>query len=344
MSPTRAPVIEVYVHEATRSGSVRVLLDLLDIATEHEVAEFRVISISGGALAGEMTQRTTAAPHRAADAVWINSAVTLEHLPEWVARSELPVLCFVHEDEEGLAVLSPSAVTLLVERCDRVWCVSEGVKSQVERLGVPRERAAVVPPVISASAAPHATRAGLSPMFVGCGTATWHKGPDLFVDVARRIRQEIGDARFAWVGARPRQWARVLTYDAAELGLAESLRWCGEVDDPMPILAEASLVLSTSRREAWPVVPMEAAMAGTATAAFAVGGFVEMGELGCVETVPYPDTAALADAAIRLWRDPERRRALVRNTREHLAAHQSPEALTPVVIGLLQDLCKSRRR
>jgi hypothetical protein len=35
-----------------------------------------------------------------------------------------------------------------------------------------------------------------------------------------------------------------------------------------------------------------------------------MGELGCVETVRYPDTAALADAAIRLWQHPERRDAL----------------------------------
>jgi glycosyltransferase involved in cell wall biosynthesis len=128
------------------------------------------------------------------------------------------------------------------------------------------------------------------------------------------------------------------------MGLDEAFEWIGPVENPLEYFESATAVVSTSRREAWPVVPMEAGLVGVATVAFEVGGCAEMGALGLIRTVEFPDTAALAAAAMELHESPDTRTNLVRAIGEHVAQHQSPAVIGPRFLSMLDGLCEDRPR
>lgn len=344
------PVVGVFVHEATRSGSVRALLSVLDVVRTNGLADIAVHAQSSGALMDELMLRSTAPPAAAPMAYLVNSTVSLAGaLPTLNSGSAdaVPVACLVHEDEEALQSLAADVIDALVSRCDQLWCVSDDVAVQVIRLGAEPSKVVVIPPIIEPSAAIRGAStsaetgfdpAGNMELVVGCGTAGWLKGPDLFIDVARRVRDLRSNVRFAWLGPRPRHWARVLAYDMRQLGLDGIVEWVGEVSDPRPYFAAADVVLSTSRREAWPLVPMEAGLSGTPTVAFAVGGLAGLARQGLVEAVPYPDTVALADSVLRLLTDRNRGQALVDAVIEHVGAKQSAAVVGPRIVAALERL------
>ncbi|MFM7068581.1 MAG: glycosyltransferase family 4 protein, partial [Actinomycetes bacterium] len=207
-----------------------------------------------------------------------------------------------------------AAVEGLTRRCDRVLCVSAGARSGLIDLGVPADRIALLPPSVSTSspssaADPAAIRAQLATtigqqLVVGCGEAGWRKGADLFVDVARR---STADATWAWVGRRPRSFGRVLDHDVEAAGLTGRIRWVGEVADARPFLAAADLVVMPSREDPQPLVPLEAAVASTATVGFAVGGLALLAADSGMAVAPYPDTVELARLVDELLAHPERR-------------------------------------
>ncbi len=346
----KRPVVGVFVHEATRTGSVRALISVLDVASTAGLADFGVHAQSSGALMDELMARSTAPPASIADAYLVNSTVSLAGaLPTLLsdAAAGAPVACLVHEDEEALHSLTPAATDALVNRCNQLWCVSDLVAEHVIRLGADASRVLVIPPIIEPSERETETGSALSSgvdrpkgaaLVVGCGTAGWRKGLDLFIDVARRVRDRRSDVRFVWLGPRPRHWARVLSYDVRQLGLEGVVEWAGDVPDPRRYFAEADVVLSTSRREAWPLVPMEAGLSGTPTVAFAVSGLAGLARQGLIEAAPYPDTVALADNVLVLLSDKSRGEALVNSVKHHVDVNQSVAAVAPLIVEALGRL------
>lgn len=346
------PVVGVFVHEATRSGSVRALISVLDVALSAGLADFAVHAQSSGALMDELAVRSTAPPASRPTAFVVNSTVSLMGaLPTLLSgpNSGVPVACLVHEDEEALQTLAPEAIDTLVNRCEQLWCVSDDVAAQIVRLGADASKVLIIPPIIEqsdpgreaevgSSEAPEIERSNGASVVVGCGTAGWLKGPDLFIDVARRVRDLRSDVHFVWVGPRPRQWARVLSYDVRQLGLEGVVEWVGEVANPRRYFAEADVVLSTSRREAWPLVPMEAGLSGTPTVGFAVGGLAGLARHGLIEAAPYPDTVALADSVLALLSDKSRGESLVNSVRNYVEVNQSVTTVAPMIVEALGRL------
>ena len=109
---------------------------------------------------------------------------------------------------------------------------------------------------------------------------------------------------FAWVGRRRRGFSRVLEHDMEVLGLSDRMVWVDEVEDPSPFLAAADLLLMTSREDPQPLVPLEAALLGTPTVGFELGGLAEYAERGAVRVARYPDVAAMAAEVEALLADP----------------------------------------
>lgn len=311
-----APLL-VIAHEATRSGGNRVLHALLGATREHLGVPVAVELLTGGPMASQLRSlANVAGPVGRPGAVLANSSLAARALLRFGA--DVPCAVYVHEDEEALALLDDESRLAITQRCRVVMCVSGAGAQSLRGMGVPPERIRVIPPMVGQVDLPDdlavaGARAAMGAsegerLVVACGEMAWHKGPDLFVDLVARL--DDGRTRFAWVGRRPLGLGRVVSGDLAITGTENRVVLTGEVPDPARYLRAADVVVSTSRRDAQPLVPLEAALVGRPTAGFAVGGVAELGEQGCVATVPYPDTVALAAEVRDLLGDPVRSAAL----------------------------------
>jgi glycosyltransferase involved in cell wall biosynthesis len=290
-----------------------VLLELLRRTLPDHDGEVAVRLLAEGPLADELRELGTNSPIGfRPDVALLNSA------PSAVVALELGptvrVIAYVHEEGEALKVLPDAAVEGLVRRCDRVLCVSESARHDLLAMGVAPDRLDILPPSVRTGPldggpgrSALAAQVGADPdrpIVVGCGEAGWRKGADLFVDTARRSS---AGATWVWVGRRPRSFGRVLDNDVAAAGLGSRVRWAGEVAEARTFLAAADLVVMPSREDPQPLVPLEAAVVGTPSVGFAVGGLDRLAHNGAMVVVPYPDTVALAAAVDDLLADPARR-------------------------------------
>lgn len=145
------------------------------------------------------------------------------------------------------------------------------------------------------------------PRLLCLGRLRSEKGFDLAVQALARLGDRHGGTRLAVAGDGPD--LEGLRQEAARMGVSdrtEFLGWAAPEDVPELIL-QASIVLVPSRREAFGLVALEAAMMGRPVVATAVGGLPEViadGKTGVL--VPPEDASALADAISRLLADPER--------------------------------------
>lgn len=348
------PTLLVIAHEATRTGSPRVLLAQLRSALPRLDARVAVRLLAGGPLADDLLALADVADDRVTPtAVLVNGALAADRLDD--LDPSVPVAIYVHEEGATLDSLGRSHLESLTARAQRVLCVSERVRHQLVRLGVAPEAIAVVPPVVAVPSPPasavDAARSGLgvgpgagSRLVVGCGEAGWRKGADLFVEAAARIAAADDSVRFAWIGRRVRSFGRVLELDVETLGLNGRLRLLDEVDDTAPHLAAADLLLMTSRDDPQPLVPLEAGLLGTPSVGFAIGGLCDFAAVGAAEVVPYPDTTALAHLATTVLSDGARAARLAAEARRFAEEERSVDALGPRFLAELEGLLAAGAR
>ena len=148
------------------------------------------------------------------------------------------------------------------------------------------------------------------------GRLSWEKGPDKFVQVAERIRNEHPDAHFAMVGEGPAE--SELRNMLAANGLADRVHLAGLRRDVEDVYPAFDLMLQTSRSEAMPLALLEAMASGVPIVAIGVGGVAELVEVGATGLLvspgdapgcpsPYPgDWPGIAVAASELLRQPGR--------------------------------------
>ena len=116
-------------------------------------------------------------------------------------------------------------------------------------------------------------------------------------------------ARFIHVGPAEHDQADALTAEEVAAA-AGSVEFVGGVDDVMPWLAAADLVVLPSYREGIPRVAMEAAAMGMPVAGYDIRGMREVIDAGSGLLVPRGDRTALTRLVSDLLDDPDRRRAL----------------------------------
>lgn len=327
----------IVAHEATRTGSPRVLLELLRYSTPLLDVPVAVELLADGPLGPELRSFATTDRYREAPrAVIVNSAAAAPVIDR--IGPGTPTLLYVHEEGDALAVLPPAARSAIT-RFDRVLCVSSRSHDDLLALGVDDHRIEVLAPVVRLHQAP-APRPARPPLVLGCGEAGWRKGADLFIDVARRM-SDVGEARFQWAGRRPRAFARVLDNDTRAAKMDTHIEWLGEVTDVAPLFGAATLLLMTSREDPRPLVPLEAAPFGVATAGFSIGGISDLASAGAAVAVPYPDTVALAAAAADLLRDDEHRIAVSTSAARLAHAHHSIDVVGPRFVAAVTDMLEN---
>jgi glycosyltransferase involved in cell wall biosynthesis len=134
-----------------------------------------------------------------------------------------------------------------------------------------------------------------------------------------------------------------LEAQAAHLGLAEQVHFVGHQQDVRPWLAAFDVCVLSSDWEGMSNAILEAMAAGLPVVATAVGGTPEVvvdGVTGFL--VPPRDPQALADAILRLLRDPDLRRRMGEAGRAHVTEHFSVEQMVHKRERLYEELLKEK--
>lgn len=335
--------ILVIAPHATRTGSTKVLIELLSRLPSDLASCVTIRTLTGGPWLGRLEALGAAPSGHPPAAVLINSALAAAEVP--AASTGIPAVVYVHETGEVLANLSQPVLNGLL-RARLVLCVSAAVQAAVITVGVAPAATALLPPVLSASEVDESSRAGtrtqlgVGPsqrLVIGCGEASLRKGTDLFVELASYLAPR-PEVRFAWVGRRLRPFDRRLDLDVSLAGLEDRLVWVGEAEDAGPYLAAADVLVMLSRNDPQPLVPLEAAMVGTPTAVLERDGLAQLGAAGAALSAPYPDVPAMAACVTTLLDDDNRAAEVVASARTRVETTQSPEVVVPLFVASLRSL------
>jgi glycosyltransferase involved in cell wall biosynthesis len=242
----------------------------------------------------------------------------------------------VHELEAGLRYrVPPASLAALWDRADHVVAASDAVRDNLvghhgldpDRIVRHHEHVEPVEPFDRDTRTVRRVAHGLDPsafLAIGSGRLEWRKGPDLFVQVAHRLRTQAPDlhVELVWVGGTtggPDHWP--LDHDIRHLGLTETVHFVGHQEDPAAWWPLADAFALTSREDAYPIACLEAASAGVPIVTFDSGGMVEFVGEDAGRCVPYPDLDGFAAALAGLARDPGQRRALGEQARRRAHEH-----------------------
>ncbi len=153
----------------------------------------------------------------------------------------------------------------------------------------------------------------------------------------RTLLDTLPGARLALAGEGPmREGMERL---AAELGIAEQVRFLGHRDDIPDLMGAADALLLTSRSEGVPQAVTQALGLGLPVVATAVGGVPELvrhEETGLL--IPPENPTAAAEALLQLAQDPALAARLGAAGRQHALAHFSLEAMLDQTESLFRAL------
>lgn len=327
--------VTVVSHEASRTGAPRVAVELLNAlrqggwsttvvhrhggplraelddaadATRNEVlwrarGQLRRAGFGRTAVYLEMAAARHELKRRRPDLVWANTVVAVPYVRA-ACDLGIPVVWYAHEQADHVAHVLRRFGDLGTPRgALLVGCSPEAVDAFQRGMGAPDGTVELLTPPVDTEAIRYqadearrsAPKSGEARV-VAVGTGDLRKGVDIFGKAAQHSEEAGIPARWRWVGRPPAE-------------RCADVEWVGEIDDPIPEMANAAIVVVPSRAEGYPLVVMEAMAAGAAVVASDLPGIRrQVGDAGVL--VPPDDVDALAEAVRELLDDPLRRKAL----------------------------------
>jgi len=258
----------------------------------------------------------------------------------WLASAGLDCVRVAHRRVDFI----PGSFTARYKysKAHSVIAISEAVRDILLRAGVPEEKVAVVNSTIDLDDTPwkpgefpayrSAARAGLAAELAIPKDAFWagslialvpHKDPENMVRAAADVLKEAPDTYFLIAGEGP--LTEKTAHLARMLRIQDRFKLIGYRKDPYKILAALDLFVLSSCEEGMGSVLVEAMNAGLPLLATTAGGITDVVEDGANGlTVPPRDHEALAQAALRLIRDPELRARLAAEAHRRREDFSSP--------------------
>jgi N-acetylglucosaminyl-diphospho-decaprenol L-rhamnosyltransferase len=212
-----------------------------------------------------------------------------------------PELVFAHNDLLPSPVVA-AAVRAAARRADRVVALSHTVAEDLDP-----DRTAVIHPGVDLDAVRPGTPASDPPYALILGAIERWKRPDLALNAVARVpglRLVLAGQPIGAEGERLHEW---LETRAREPDLAGRVVLRGQVADPSPLLARASVLLHCADREPFGIALIEALAAGVPVVAPAAGGPTEIVTKACGRLYPPGDAAAAARGIAECLERPEMR-------------------------------------
>lgn len=286
----------------------------------------------------------------------ICNTILCGHLSEPLHQAGFETITLIHELPTSIGnLVAPERVHTARVHSDHLVFSARFVRDAFERhYGAPPRPAAVVAQGVLADLADGgdvaAARAALrrrcgfpaeAPVALGVGIGDLRKGPDLFVETARRGGPD-SPWRFVWIGRIDPAIERWLAHDIEAGGLADRVRLLDSEADLAPIFLAADAFLLTSREDPFPNVVLDAMSVGLPVIAYeGAGGAPEVLAEGAGLVVPYRDAGAMADRLAELAADPARRGRIGERARQRIAAGHSMAGYAAALFGLFAP-CRPR--
>ena len=180
-----------------------------------------------------------------------------------------PVISHIHELNYSLDFHSDK-FDYVKERTTHFIACSQAVKDNlVNRYNISPDDVSVIYEFIPFAAAPqHLLRRELNlpedSFIVGsAGTRHWRKGPDLFIQLACRVRSKLdAPIHFVWLGGGDKEQRNAVDRDIAKTGLGTSVHLLDAKPNPLDYFVDFDLFALTSREDPYPLVSLEAASLG----------------------------------------------------------------------------------
>ncbi len=176
---------------------------------------------------------------------------------------------------------------------------------------------------------------------VGCvGTVCWRKGSDLFIQVAKIIGKQLHGRPiiYLWIGHGHQEELRRIRHDIALSEMADSVFFIGGKTDVSHFYQCFDLFLLTSREDPFPLVMLEAAYCSIPLIGFSgSGGIEEFGADGAAVLVPYLDINAMAEEALTLLSEPDRRVAMGQSAREYVINNFNSEISCNLIYDVIEE-------
>lgn len=224
---------------------------------------------------GDLLARIDAYAHRCAELVRERGVrADVIHAHDWTTfragrllreQLGLPLIAHVHiteYDKSGGDGADPGVWALEREgmaNADLVVAVSERVKRTcVERYAIPESKIRVVYNAVDPGPATAVVPRIPEPMVLFLGRVTRQKGPEYFVEAARRVLEIVPEAHFVMAGTGDQLPAMIER--AAELGLSRRFLFSGFVDreQAAALYAHADVFVMPSASEPFGIVALEA--------------------------------------------------------------------------------------
>ncbi len=167
------------------------------------------------------------------------------------------------------------------------------------------------------------------------------KNHQLFLQVAQQVKSKLSQAKFVVAGDGELQ--ADLEALADELGIANSVRFLGSVDDIPGVLSSLDLFALTSDNEASPVSILEAMSCELPVVATDVGSVSQSvieGKTGFL--VPTQNVDAATTSWLSVLEDLKEARILGQNGREHVLQYSSLQSMTDSYLDLISGLYSRR--
>jgi glycosyltransferase involved in cell wall biosynthesis len=249
-------------------------------------------------------------------------------------RLRCPILCHVHELAFSIENFFGDDNILRIKETTTLFLAGSKAVAQylVDHVGMAENRVKLAYPFINI----HDSRQmmikenkplKLAPgtIVVGaCGTISWRKGTDIFLQIARLVLKRIQDPLvFVWVGGPLTQWEFFrLKYDAVQMDIDKNVIFTDNVSSHLPYFSQFDIFMLPSREDPFPLVILDAASLSIPIVCFdKAGGASEVVGFDAGIIVPYMDMESMAESIVALIENHDLRKKLGQRAREKVAQY-----------------------
>ncbi len=173
------------------------------------------------------------------------------------------------------------------------------------------------------------------------GTMYWRKAPEIFIQIARAVRQKNADALiyFLWVGGAEKDDFKFfeVNYDIEKLNLERHVHFLEHKSNPLEYFAAFDVFALTSREEPFGLVCLETASLGSPMICFdRAGGGIELVEEDSGFVVPYLDIEAFADKILTLYTDTQLKEKMGNRAAQKVRQRHDILTSAPEIVDIIE--------